>query len=75
MTKYLILNRNQYYWRPNRCGYGPIYDAGLYSEEEAKRIVRCRPEEDQLVSTDEALKHLTNIRDSAAKLINEIYND
>lgn len=54
---YLIaVPREDLFWRPDRCGYTTqLLEAGLYTEEEAKKQERSRPDVDRAVSIREAL--------------------
>ncbi len=46
------------YWGPNRCGYGSLLCAGLYTEEEARKQQAARPQVDRAVSLTEAIKNI-----------------
>ncbi len=46
------------YWRPNRCGYGPLLSAGLYTEADARAQEKTRPLVDRAQSLADALRSL-----------------
>lgn len=49
------------YWGPERCGYGPLLSAGLYTEEEARAQEKRRPQVDRAVSLAEAVGRLESV--------------
>jgi hypothetical protein len=45
--------KDQYWWREDRCGYtSHIYDAGFYTEKEAKQIETCKRGDKAVPITD-----------------------
>ena len=65
-VRFIRCKDSRLFWRPNRAGYGPLSNAGVYSLEEATNIRRGAPEKVEIMTPSEAVAAAWGVRTQRA---------